>query len=128
MPTGDAHALLLAQYADELRPHYRIWELPYEDLGRIVNKTTLYEAARQAGAPIIPSLSTPTVAEVTAWSAQHPGPYLLKPSYDGIGTCKLRGKNLLLETREAAHQSCQNSWCRRTRDPADDPWRRRQHL
>jgi len=100
LPTGDAHALLLAQYADELRPHYRIWELPYEDLGRIVNKTTLYEAARNAGAPVIPSLSMPTVAEVTAWSAQHPGPYLLKPSYDGIGTCKLRGKNLLLETRE----------------------------
>jgi predicted ATP-grasp superfamily ATP-dependent carboligase len=34
------------------------------------------------------------------WSREHHGPYLLKPSYDGIGSCKLRGKNLLLEGRE----------------------------
>jgi D-aspartate ligase len=100
IPTGDANALLLARHADVLRPLYRMWELPYEQLGRIINKTTLYEAARQAGASIIPSLSTPTVAEVLQWSAQHNGPYLLKPSYDGVSTCKLRGKNLLLETRD----------------------------
>jgi len=100
LPTGDAHALLLAKHAAELRPYYRLWELPYENLGRIVNKTTLYQAARIAGTPIIPSLSTPTIAEVTQWSLQHAGPYLLKPSYDGIGTCKLKTKNLLLETRE----------------------------
>lgn len=100
LPTGDAHALLLAKHAAELRPHYRLWELPYENLSRIVNKTTLYQAARIAGTEIIPSLSTPTVAEVTQWSLQHAGPYLLKPSYDGIGTCKLKTKNLLLETRE----------------------------
>lgn len=100
IPTGDANALLLAKHADVLRPLYRMWELPYEQLGRIINKTTLYEAARQAGAPVIPSLSTPSVAEVLQWSTQHDGPYLLKPSYDGIGTCKLRGKNLLLETRD----------------------------
>jgi D-aspartate ligase len=100
LPTGDAHALLLAKHARELQPHYRMWELPYGDLGRIINKTTLYEAARQAGTPIIPSLSTPTVAEAVEWSAQHNGPYLLKPSYDGVGTCKLRNKNLLLETRD----------------------------
>jgi predicted ATP-grasp superfamily ATP-dependent carboligase len=98
IPTGDAHALMLAKHAEQLRPHYRLWELPYADLARVVNKTTLYAAAQEAGAPIIPSLSTPTVAEVVEWSSQHPGPYLLKPSYDGINTCKLRGKNLLLET------------------------------
>jgi predicted ATP-grasp superfamily ATP-dependent carboligase len=100
LPTGDAHALLLAKHSAELQPHYRIWDLPSESLGRIVNKTTLYQAARSAGTPVIPSLSTPTIAEVVEWSLQHPGPYLLKPSYDGIGTCKLRTKNLLLETRE----------------------------
>jgi D-aspartate ligase len=100
IPTGDAHALLLAKHAELLRPHYRLWELPYADLGRIVNKTSLYQAAQEAGAPTIPSLSMPTVAEVLEWSSQHPGPYLLKPSYDGINTCKLRGKNLLLETRD----------------------------
>jgi D-aspartate ligase len=100
LPTGDVHALLLAKHATELRPHYRLWQLPYDNLGRIVNKTTLYQAACNAGTPIIPSLSTPTVAEVTEWSQRHPGPYLLKPSYDGIGTCKLRAKNLMLATRE----------------------------
>ena len=100
LPTGDAHALLLAKHAAELRPHYRLWELPYEGLGRIVNKTSLYEAAREAGVPVILSLSTPTTAEVAQWCLQHAGPYLLKPSYDGIGTCKLRSKNLLLDTRE----------------------------
>src|SRR5581483_179254 len=100
IPTGDAHALLLARYAEQLRPHYRLWELPFAELERIVNKTTLYEAAGEAGAPIIPSLSMPTVAQVMEWSSQHPGPYLLKPSYDGVNTCKLRGKNLLLDTRE----------------------------
>lgn len=100
IPTGDAHALLLAKHAELLRPHYRLWELPYADLGRIVNKTSLYQAAREAGAPTIASLSMPTVAEVLEWSSQHTGPYLLKPSYDGINTCKLRGKNLLLETRD----------------------------
>jgi D-aspartate ligase len=83
-----------------LRPYFRIWDLPSESLGRIVNKTTLYEAARSAGTPVIPSLSTPTIAQVVEWSLQHPGPYLLKPSYDGIGTCKLKTKNLLLETRD----------------------------
>ena len=100
IPTGDAHALLLAEHAELLRPYYRLWELPYADLARIVNKTTLYQAAREAGTPTIPSLSMPTVAEILEWSSQHPGPYLLKPSYDGINTCKLRGKNLLLETRD----------------------------
>ena len=100
IPTGDVHALLLAKNAELLRPHYRLWDLPYAQLGRIVDKTTLYKAAQQAGAPVIPSLSMPTVAEVMEWSNQHSGPYLLKPSYDGINTCKLRSKNLLLETRE----------------------------
>jgi predicted ATP-grasp superfamily ATP-dependent carboligase len=100
IPTGDAHALMLAKNAESLRPYYRLWELPYADLGRIVNKTSLYQAAQEAGAPIIPSLSMPTLAEVLEWSSQHAGPYLLKPSYDGINTCKLRGKNLLLETRD----------------------------
>jgi D-aspartate ligase len=100
IPTADAHALLLAKHAEQLRPYCRLWELPYADLARIVNKTSLYEAARAAGVPTIPSLSIPTVAEVLEWSSQHPGPYLLKPSYDGIATCKLRSKNLLLETRE----------------------------
>src|ERR1700744_4800388 len=79
IPTGDADALLLSRHAETLRPLYRIWELPYDDLGRIINKPTLYEAAQQAGAPIIPSVSTPTLAELKEWSAQHSGPYLLKP-------------------------------------------------
>jgi len=100
IPTGDAHALLLSKYAAELDPVCRIWQLPYGDLARVVNKTMLYEAARTADVPTIPSLSAPTLDEVSEWSLQHPGPYILKPSYEGVGTCKLRAKNLVLEGRE----------------------------
>jgi D-aspartate ligase len=100
LPTGDAHALLLAQYAPELDRHCRIWQLPNADLARLVNKTMLYEAADDAGVPIIPSLSTPTLGELLIWSQHHEGPYILKPSYEGVGGCKLNGKNLVLEGRE----------------------------
>jgi D-aspartate ligase len=99
-PTGDTHALLLAQHAAELEPYCRIWQLPYAGLAQVVNKTTLYEAARAAGVPIIPSLSTPSAAELEEWSRQHQGPYILKPSYEGVGSCKLQSKNLVLEGRE----------------------------
>jgi predicted ATP-grasp superfamily ATP-dependent carboligase len=100
LPTCDAHALLLAKYADQLTPHCRIWQLPHEQLTRLVDKTQLYEAARAAGVPTIPSLATPSQAQLLEWSRQHPGPYILKPGYAGIGSCKLPGKNLVLQTRE----------------------------
>jgi D-aspartate ligase len=100
IPTGDAHALLLSKYAAELEPVCRISRLPHGDLARVVNKTTLYEAARVADVPTIPSLSTPTPERVSQWSRQHPGPYILKPSYEGIVSCKLRSKNLVLQTRD----------------------------
>jgi predicted ATP-grasp superfamily ATP-dependent carboligase len=100
LPTSDAHALLLAKYAPQLAPYCRIWQLPHEQLARIVDKTRLYEAASAAGVPVIPSLATPSVTELIEWSGQHDGPYILKPSYDGIHSCKLPGKNLVLESRE----------------------------
>jgi D-aspartate ligase len=100
IPTGDAHALLLAKHAADLEPHCRIWQLPHAELARIVNKTSLYQAVAAAGVPIIPSLSTPTMAEVIEWSSRNQGPYILKPSYDGVGTCNLSGKNLVLAVRE----------------------------
>ncbi len=99
-PTGDAHALLLAKHSAQLQPHCRIWQLPHSQLTRIVDKTSLYEAARAADIPVIPSLSAPTLAEVTEWSRHNDGPYILKPGYAGVGTCKLRAKNLVLEKRE----------------------------
>jgi D-aspartate ligase len=40
------------------------------------------------------------LADVTEWTRHHKGPYILKPSYEGIGSCKLHGKNLVLEGRE----------------------------
>ena len=100
LPTGDAHALLLARHSAELEPHCRIWQLPYAELARVINKTALYQAAQAAGVPIIPSLSTPTLAELTEWSRHNDGPYILKPSYQGISSCKLSAKNLVLEDRE----------------------------
>jgi len=100
LPTGDAHALLLSRYSAELEPHCRIWRLPHAELARVINKTSLYQAAQAAGVPIIPSLSTPTLPELMEWSRHNEGPYILKPSYEGIGSCKLHGKNLVLEGRE----------------------------
>jgi len=99
LPTGDAHALLLAKHAAELTPYCRIWRLPYVQLARIVNKTLLYETAEAAGLPTIPSLSTPSLTQVMQWSKQHSGPYILKPSYQGDGSCKLLAKNLVLDDR-----------------------------
>ena len=100
LPTGDEHALLLAKHAAELEPYCRIWQLPHAQLANVVNKTTLYEAAGAAGVPTIPSLSTPSLTQVMQWSKQHNGPYILKPSYEGVISCKLSGKNLVLEGRE----------------------------
>jgi D-aspartate ligase len=100
LPTGDAHALLLAKYFAQLEPYCRTCQLPYEQLARLVNKTSLYRAAEAAGVPIIPSLSTPTLPELAEWSERNPGPYILKPSYEGIGSCKLNVKNLVLGGRE----------------------------
>jgi predicted ATP-grasp superfamily ATP-dependent carboligase len=100
LPTGDAHALMLAKHATELEPYCRIWQLPHAQLARVVNKTSLYQAAQAAGVPIIPSLATPTLEELIEWSRSNEGPYILKPSYEGIGSCKLHGKNLVVEGRE----------------------------
>jgi predicted ATP-grasp superfamily ATP-dependent carboligase len=99
-PTGDAHALLLAKHAAELNPHCRIWQLPHGELGRIVNKDRLYEAAREAGVPTVPGISAPTFEELLDWSKQHAGPYILKPSYEGVSSCNLRAKNLIVAGRE----------------------------
>jgi predicted ATP-grasp superfamily ATP-dependent carboligase len=100
LPTGDAHALLLAKHSTELEPYCRTWLLPHAELARVVNKTSLYQAAQAAGVPIIPSLSTPTLPELIEWVRSNDGPYILKPSYEGIASCKLSGKNLVLEGRE----------------------------
>ncbi len=99
-PTGDVHALLLAKHYADLEPYCRVWQLPYAQLARIINKTTLYQTAQAVGAPVIPSLSTPTLAEVVEWSSQQKGPYILKPSYDGVGSCRMTGKNLVLADRD----------------------------
>jgi D-aspartate ligase len=99
-PTGDAHALLLAKHAAELAPHCRLWQLSHAELGRIVNKDSLYAAAREAGVPTVPGIATPTFEELLEWSQQNPGPYILKPSYEGVGSCKLRTKNLVVAGRE----------------------------
>jgi predicted ATP-grasp superfamily ATP-dependent carboligase len=100
LPTGDAHALMLARYAAELEPYCRIWQLPHAELAQMVNKTSLYQAAQAAGVPIIPSIATPTLAELVEWTRYNEGPYILKPSYEGVGSCKLLGKNLVLDNRE----------------------------
>lgn len=100
-PTCDEHALLLAKYAGQLQPHCRVWNNTADSLRTIVHKEKLYQAAAAAGVEIVPMLCEPTAAEVEQWSREHPGPYLLKPSYEGIAACALRDKNLQLTDRAA---------------------------
>lgn len=99
-PSGDAHALLLAKHAAELSPHCLLWTLPYPDLARIINKDSLYAAARAAGVPTVPGIAAPTFEELLEWSQQHAGPYILKPNYAGVGSCTLREKNRVVAGRE----------------------------
>jgi len=99
-PCGDSHALLLAEHAAQLAPYCLVWDLPHEKLAGIVNKEGLYAAASAAGVPTIASIAEPSEEELLVWSRQHPGPYILKPSYAGVGSCKLREKNRKVATRD----------------------------
>jgi D-aspartate ligase len=99
-PSGDAHALLLAKHAAELTPHCRLWSLSHQDLARIVNKDSLYAAARAAGVPTVPGIAAPTFEELLEWSQEHAGPYILKPNYAGVDSCTLRDKNRIVPGRE----------------------------
>ena len=99
-PCGDAQALLLARNAPRLSPYCRLWSTSYEDLSRIINKNELYEQVRSAGLPLVPGISTPSFEQLKDWSAQNEAPYILKPSYEGVGSCSLRAKNRIIATRE----------------------------
>lgn len=99
-PTGDAHALLIAKNYPRLKDHCRIWSTSCQELGRIVNKNDLYELAANAGLATVPAIYNPTRAQAMEWALDNKAPYLLKPSYEGVETCNLREKNLVIQTRE----------------------------
>jgi predicted ATP-grasp superfamily ATP-dependent carboligase/alpha/beta superfamily hydrolase len=101
IPTCDAHALLLSNNRERLRPYCQVLAAEYEDLANVIHKHNLHEQAEQAGLDIIPAIVAPTLDEVTAWSAQHAAPYLVKPFYTGVSTSRLKQKNLVLSSREA---------------------------
>ena len=101
IPTSDADALWLARNEVALRPWCRYSNASFADMLRIVSKDGLYAAALQADVPVVPSLSEPSMAELEAWSLANAAPYLLKPFYNHIATCKLRRKNLLIDDRAA---------------------------
>ena len=99
MPTSDKHALLLAEHADALRADCRLWTTAYEDLSGLVCKNALYRLAQSADVPIVPYVADATIAQIEQWSADHPGPYLLKPIFDSAKVCHLREKNHVVPTR-----------------------------
>lgn len=93
IPTGDAFALMIARYREQLAPVCRIWSTRYDDLHAIVCKDRLYRMATELGVPILPSIATSDAGEIEAWSGHHPGPYLLKPQYEAIGDSSVQQKN-----------------------------------
>lgn len=99
IPTSDEHALLLSEHADELLPHCRVWTTQIDELKRIISKDGLYAVARRLDLPTVPSVIAPTLDELTAWSADNPAPYFLKPFYVGVTGSRLKQKNLMLATR-----------------------------
>jgi len=101
IPTSDSEALLLAKYYDELSPHCRIWKTNYEDLLRIVSKGDLYKMAASIGVNVVPSITEPDISQLEEWVNVNPGPYFLKPYYEGISGSALRQKNLQLPDRNA---------------------------
>lgn len=100
LPTSDAHALLLARHHDQLLEYCRTATTTYQQLNSIVSKDELYKLAAIADVPLIPAIQCPTLAEASAWSLEHSPPYFLKPAYEGIKSCSLRSKNLVLHSRE----------------------------
>lgn len=101
VPTCDAHALLLAKNKDMLRPYCMVMTDDYSSLINVIYKQNLHSQAVLAGLQIIPSIVAPNLDEIAAWSAIHQAPYLVKPSYTGVPTARLKQKNMVIPSREA---------------------------
>src|SRR5262249_39591155 len=82
--TSDALALQLASNAARLDPVARIPSISYDALLNIIGKEGLYRSARAAGVPTIPYIVAEDSDEIAEWSRAHPGPYLVKPFYEGF--------------------------------------------
>ena len=100
IPTCDANALLLAKHADRLSQVCRIWTTPYAHLSDIVHKDALYDIAVKNGVPLLPSIAGLDYEGIAAWTLEHPGPYLLKPTYHMVKTSNLGTKNKVVPTRD----------------------------
>ena len=100
LPTSDAHALLLAEHRAQLEPHCRIASTTHAALSAIVRKDLLYQTAQRCGVAVVPSIASPLMHELEAWSLQNSGPYLLKPVYEAMRESSLKVKNCVLQTRQ----------------------------
>ena len=101
IPTSDEEALVLSKYFDELSPHCRIWKTDYQDLLRLISKGDLYNLAESIGVNVIPSITEPSIGQLEEWAHVNPGPYFLKPDFEGVPGSSLRQKNLQLPDRDA---------------------------
>lgn len=79
--TSDAHALWLSRNADALGQSCHLWSTDYDTVNAIVRKESLYALGERAGVPVVPWTRCDDLDKVATWSAQHTGPYLVKPSY-----------------------------------------------
>ncbi len=98
--SSDAHTLLLAEHREQLTPYYIFWQNEHSTLMQIINKDQLYLAAEKSDVPTIPSINEPTSEQLTTWVTSNPAPYFVKPFYEGNSKCKLKKKNLILDTED----------------------------
>jgi predicted ATP-grasp superfamily ATP-dependent carboligase len=95
LPTSDPQALALARHRDRLAEVCRLGSMSHAELGRVVSKDRLYALGAEAGVDVPPGLIAPSPAALEQFCADHPGPYLAKPYYNGVDGCALGAKNRL---------------------------------
>ncbi|WOH36502.1 hypothetical protein RI844_14140 [Thalassotalea fonticola] len=92
-PSKDSQALFLARHKQALSPFLIMPNTSYEQLRDIICKDRLHGKA-PANVNLIPSIISPSAAELKSWCAENPGPYFLKPFYQGIACCHFSDKNI----------------------------------
>ncbi len=92
-PTSDAQAIFLAKHRAALEAECRLWSTSHADLQALVHKDRLYQLAAQANVPTLSSIVPSSFAALEDWAHEHPGPYLLKPLYQGVLGATIQTKN-----------------------------------
>ena len=101
MACGDHESIMITGHRDLLSPVCSLRALTLEQLLSVVSKDRLYAAASVVGIETPPTTISPTLAQLSVWTRDHPPPYLVKPYYLGEKSSVLQTKNRLFETAGA---------------------------